>query len=71
MFTLAEIRTMFNDTSINGTNIIVSATNGDFDYNATWVTATAWQGNNLMINFNQATSANIRVNYAISIVRNN
>lgn len=69
--TLAAIQAMFEDTSLIAPNITVAVTNGDFSTNSVWITATAWQGSNLMINFNQATSGAVRVNYTISVMRNN
>ena len=69
--TLADIRTMFNDNTIIAPNVTVSVTNGDFDANAKWIVGTAWQGNNLMLRFDSNATGAMRVNYEISISKNN
>lgn len=62
---------MFNDNTIIAPNVTVSVTNGDFDANAKWIIGTAWQGNNLMLRFDLNATGAMRVNYEISISKNN
>lgn len=65
LFTLAELKALFNLTAIDPTKLICVVSNGDGSATDTPVIGTIWHDNAIKVNLGATYTGSIRINYIL------